>query len=164
MLIKSDRILKIIDKASSLHSPEQRLIMGVTALATQPFIDLNNKKADEDTRILSTCRTIAKIIAGTISGVIVRSGCIHYIEKLSKEIKINDQVVKRGILCPKRLFPSLAIEKGNIYDNKVASYNKTLGTAAAIGVMLFTNFLWDAPVTKKLTNFFYAKATKKEVK
>lgn len=164
MLIKSNLITTTIERAARLHSPDQRLIMGVTALATQPFIDLNNKKADEDTRILSTCRTIAKIIAGTISGVVVRSGCIRAIDKLSKEEKVGGKVISQGILCPKRLFRDAVHESGNVYDKKLDSYNKTLGTAAAVGVMIFTNFLWDAPVTKKLTNFFYSKATKKEVK
>lgn len=163
MLIKSNNILKTIKRAANVHSPEQRLILGVTALATQPFIDLNNKKADEDTRILSTCRTIAKIIAGTISGVIVRASCISIIEKkLTATIEHPGAKDTYKILSPKKLFN--AIEKGNIYNKKRDSYNKTLGTAAAIIVMLFTNFLWDAPVTKKLTNFFYEKATKKEVK
>lgn len=165
MLIPNIFIKKIY-KAAELHSPDQRLILGITALATQPFIDLNNKKADEDTRILSTCRTIAKIIAGTISGVIVRSGCINIIDKLTakatEKTEFKDATYK--ILSPKRLFPNDALEPGNIYTNKLKAYNKTLGTAAAVGVMLITNFLWDAPVTKKLTNFFYAKAVKKEDK
>lgn len=187
MLIKNYKYFKIenlIRKAGDvIHSPEQRLILGVTALATQPFIDLNNKKADEDTRILSTCRTIAKIIAGTTSGIAVRAGCIKLAEHLSKE---------GGILNPKKLAQKSIDElktkitdlnkkdiekkieelteiitrsdKCEKYQRAIKNYGGTIGTFAAIGVMLVTNFLWDAPVAKSLTNFFYKKASKKESK
>ena len=52
-----------------INSPEQRLIQGATALAMQPFIDFQNKKADEETRAVSVARTLGKIIAGTAVGV-----------------------------------------------------------------------------------------------
>lgn len=48
---------------SEISSPENRLILGVTALMSQPFIDAHNKSVDEDTRKVSVCRTIAKIVA-----------------------------------------------------------------------------------------------------
>lgn len=173
----------IIKAGNIIHSPEQRLILGVTALASQPFIDLNNKKADEDTRILSTCRTIAKIIAGTTSGFAVRHGCIKLAEHLSKE---------KGILNPKKIAQKTLdelkaktadlnkkeiedkikdltdiiarIDKCEKYQRDLKNYSSTIGSIAAIGVMLITNFLWDAPVAKGLTNFFYKKASKKEDK
>ena len=48
----------------SISNPAtNRLIMGVTALATQPAIDYHNHKVDKETREISTIRTISKIIA-----------------------------------------------------------------------------------------------------
>ena len=43
---------------------------------SQPFIDASNKNVDEKTRKVSVARTIAKIIAGTLTGYFVRKGCI----------------------------------------------------------------------------------------
>lgn len=37
-----------------ISSPENRLILGVSALMSQPFIDLSNKRVDEETRKTST--------------------------------------------------------------------------------------------------------------
>ena len=36
-----------------ISSPENRLILGVTALASQPFIDLHNRHVDENTKKVS---------------------------------------------------------------------------------------------------------------
>ena len=44
--LDSNRTIKYVTRIGEvINSPEQRLILGATALATQPFIDLNNKKA-----------------------------------------------------------------------------------------------------------------------
>ena len=51
-----------------ISSAEQRLILGASALMSQPFIDANNKRVDEKTRKVSVARTIAKIVAGTFTG------------------------------------------------------------------------------------------------
>ena len=61
---------KIAVMGKKCSSAEQRLILGVTALATQPFIDAHNKSVDEETRKVSVARTIAKIIAGTLTGLL----------------------------------------------------------------------------------------------
>ena len=53
-----------------LHAPEQRIVLGATALATQPFIDLHNKDVDEETRKLSAARTVAKIIYGLLTNIL----------------------------------------------------------------------------------------------
>ena len=44
--------------ATRIAGPENRLILGVSALASQPFIDYYNKKVDEKTRKYSVCKTI----------------------------------------------------------------------------------------------------------
>ena len=55
----SNRTIKYVTRIGEvINSPHQRLILGATALATQPFIDLNNKKADKETRAVSVARTI----------------------------------------------------------------------------------------------------------
>ena len=143
MRINSSKVINFIQKSeSTLGSPEQRLIIGVTALATQPVIDLNNKKTDKETRVLTACKSVAKIIAGTTSGFVVRAGMIKLVERFGNE---------SGILAP-----SL---EGSL--KSIENYQKTLGTLLATFVMLGTNFIWDAPVTKKLTNYLYDKVSKK---
>lgn len=67
VVLNNDRARQFVTKiGEKINSPEQRLILGATALATQPFIDLNNKKADKETRAVSVARTIGKIIAGRL--------------------------------------------------------------------------------------------------
>lgn len=138
-----------------LSSPQNRLILGVTALMSQPFIDLNNKKVDEDTRKVSAARTVAKIIAGTLTGVAIRSGCIHAIDaftKLPHEITPNMKFKKlRNLFTPS---PGIL--------NDLSQYKKTLGTLVSLLVMVVTNFMVDAPLTKYLTNKFVARINEKK--
>lgn len=138
-----------------VSSPENRLILGVTALMSQPFIDLNNKKVDEDTRKVSAARTVAKIIAGTTTGVLIRSGCIHAIDaftKLPTEITPDMKFKKlRTLFTP---------SAGILQD--LNQYKKSLGTILSLGVMVVTNFLLDAPLTKFLTNKFVDRINSKK--
>lgn len=138
-----------------ISSPEQRLIMGATALFTQPFIDLNNKRVNEDTRLMAFSRTLAKIIVGTTVGVIVRKECIRLAKNFSTLIpfkKLDGTIAarkadSRSFLAPKRV---------DIYSpDKKRGYENTVGTLLGIGVMLVTNFLIDAPLTQIFTNIFY---------
>lgn len=149
---KSLKALKWIGK--NISSPENRAILGVTALMTQPFIDLSNKKVDEDTRKVSAARTVAKIIAGTLTGVAVRAGCIKAIDAFTKypnEITSATKLKKWRSL----FIPDVALKTLN-------QYKKSLGTIMSLGVMLFTNFLIDAPLTKFLTNKFVDKIHKND--
>ena len=147
--VTNPKVKKAIDwTGREISSPENRLILGITALMSQPFIDLHNKDVDQETRKYSVARTIAKIVVGTVTGVIIRKGCIKAIDaftKLPSEItNPNDKLKKfRQILLPK-------IEK--IEPEKLTQYKNTMGTLLALGVMLFTNFLIDAPLTKHMTN------------
>lgn len=133
-----------------LSSPQNRLILGVSALMSQPFIDLSNKKVDEDTRKVSAARTVAKIIAGTLTGVLIRSGCIHAIDAFTKmphEIAQNMKFKKlRTLFTP----------SPGILDD-LSQYKKSVGTIVSLAVMVVTNFLIDAPLTKFLTNKFVAR-------
>lgn len=134
-----------------LSSSENRLILGASALMTQPFIDAANKDVDEKTRKYSICRTLAKIIAGTVTGYTIRKACIKSIDAFTKiptEIK-PDMRFKKLRSC---LLPTVKHTA-----EELAQYKNALGTLLALGVMVFTNFLIDAPLTKFLTNFFAGK-------
>ena len=68
----------------NISTPQNRVILGASALMSQPFIDMHNRKVDEDTRKVSAARTVAKIIAGTLTGFFVRYGCIKAIDPFSQ--------------------------------------------------------------------------------
>ena len=148
MTVKGERANKAIKWiGKNISSPENRFILGATALMSQPFIDLSNKKVDEDTRKVSAARTVAKIIAGTATGVLIRSGCIHAVNaftKLPREIRPDMKFKTLRTL----LTPSEKVCKN------LAEYKNAMGTIIATVVMMFTNFLIDAPLTKFLTNTF----------
>lgn len=152
--IKNEKVLKNIESIGKYSSPQSRFILGLTALFTQPFIDLNNKRVDEETRRVSTARTIAKIIAGTVTGVIIRAGCIRGVEELTKE----NSTTKWG----KALIPDNVSFKN--LETELSKHRKALGTCVALIVMLFTNFAIDVPLTKYLTNYFNKKLQKQNQK
>lgn len=132
----------------NLSSAENRLILGASALMTQPFIDAANKDVDSETRKISICRTIAKILAGTFTGYSIRKLCIKSIDAFTKapdEILPNMKFKKfRSLLLPGLKYTA----------DELSQYKNALGTLLALGVMIFTNFLIDAPLTKFLTNLF----------
>lgn len=147
--VSNPKKLKAIDWiGKNLSSAENRLILGASALLSQPFIDASNKEVDAETRRYSVCRTIAKIIAGTLTGYSIRKLCIKSIDAFSKsagEIKPDMKFKKmRTLLTPTLKYTA----------EELSQYKNTLGTILALGVMVFTNFLIDAPLTKALTNLF----------
>lgn len=160
----------IIDKIKWLGedftSAMQRLVSGVTALMTQPFFDLYNKETDEDTRSVSCARTLGKIIAGTATGVLIRHICIRATEIFCKteeteKERVNKETAKnKKTIAPARtefkpheqwLLPK-GFEKKSFREIK--KYRNAIGTFGAIGIMLITNFVIDAPLTAYLTNIF----------
>ena len=147
--IKSEKLNHTIEWiGKNLSSAENRLILGASALLSQPFIDAANKDVDKDTRKISICRTVAKIIAGTLTGYTIRKLCIKSIDAFTKsvnEIKPDMKFKKlRTLLTPTLKYTA----------DELSQYKNTLGTILALGVMVFTNFLIDAPLTKALTNWF----------
>ena len=155
-VIDSPKLLKGIQWAGkNISSPGNRLILGVSALMSQPFIDLHNKKIDEDTRKVSALRTIAKIIAGTSTGVLIRLGCIKTIKYLT-DTSEGASKLEKFLLPNKELTRDL-----KAFDN-LKQYRNSLGTLISLGVMVFTNFLIDAPLTKFLTNRFLEMKKHKE--
>lgn len=126
-----------------ISSAEQRLILGASALMSQPFIDAHNRKVDEKTRQVSVARTVAKIIAGTFTGFFIRKGCI-------KAIKSMSQLPAKGVPKYKTIFTPKNVNDVN--SDAFVQYRNAMGTVVALVVMMFTNFAIDAPLTKFLTN------------
>ncbi len=142
-----DKWKKIDDWVSK--PAENRLIMGATALVTQPVIDYNNHKVDEETRRVSRNRTIAKILAGTTVGMIVRGSCYKLVGKMTD---VNGKGKYSKFLLPESYINKFA------RDTKILkNYRSALSTGVAILAMCFTNFAIDAPLTVFLTNKFNAK-------
>lgn len=139
-----------------ISSPQNRLILGISALMSQPFIDLHNKRVDDTTRKTSAARTVAKIIAGTTTGFLVRYYAIKAVDKMAN--------------IPSKIHPAgswstfLSPDRTKVMYRSLRHYKMALGTILGIGVMLFTNFLIDAPVTKLLTNKFIGMIDKREKK
>lgn len=141
-----------------LSSAENRLILGASALMSQPFIDAANKDVDEETRRISICRTVAKIIAGTLTGYSIRKLCIKSIDAFTQHPeKVNPNVKFKSLRSC--LLPTIEHTA-----SELAQYKNTLGTILGLGVMIFTNFLIDAPLTKYLTNLFAGKGGKDNAK
>ena len=118
-----------INKAGEkISSAEQRLILGASALMSQPFIDAHNRNVDEKTRKVSVARTIAKIIAGTATGFAIRKGCIKAIKAMSQP---------RGANVPKwkSFFTPKDITKTN--TDAFMQYRNAMGTVVALVVMMF---------------------------
>lgn len=136
---------------------ENRLIMGATALLTQPAIDYYNHKVDEETREVSKNRTIAKILAGTTVGILVRGSSYKMVEKMTDITKKKAEKTKysRALLPPKD-FINLVRNPENL-----KKYRNGLSTVLALMAMCVTNFVLDAPLTVFLTNYFNAKRAEK---
>ena len=154
--INNEKILKTIKwTADHLAAPHNnRLILGITAILIQPLIDLYNRNVDDKTRKTSVARTLAKIIAGTTTGYFIRYACFKGIEYMTKD------PAKAANKLQSAMFP-----KGiaNVTIDGLKHYKNAIGTFAGLGVMLFTNFLIDAPLTKFLTNKFIKKIDKQNI-
>lgn len=163
MIIKNNIVNRCLNWAGQrLHAPEQRIILGATGLATQPFIDLHNKSVDKETRKTSAWRTVAKILVGTTVGVAVRYWGIAFVKKYSqfdtvmKNGLVERIIPKKGkgffvpILSYKSIFPIAEDALRKRFDK----YTKAMGTFVATVTMVATNFLCDAPGTKWLTEKF----------
>lgn len=150
MTVKNEKNLRRLDWiGKEITSPQNRLIMGVTALATQPFIDLKNDKVDEKTRVMSCAKTLAKILVGTTVGVIVRHSAI--------------KLAKQGCKDPAKglgKWASVFIPEGVNFQKEadfIAQHKNTIGTVIGTLTGIVTNFIIDMPLTKILTSVFIKK-------
>lgn len=129
--IKNNDTIEWIEKfGRKCSSAEQRLILGATAIVMQPAIDAHNKNVDEKTRKVSVARTIGKVIAGTLTGFAIRKACIKAMDL--------------------KMFKPSNFEK--VTKDAYEQYKNAMGTIAALVVMMVTNFVIDAPLTKFITN------------
>ena len=119
-------------------------IMGATAIITQPAIDYNNHKVDKETRRVARNRTIAKIIAGTCVGILVRGSVYKAVTSMTN---IESKAKFSKALLPKKFLNEIANNKTFLNNHKCA-----LSNFLAILVMCVTNFAIDAPLTVMLTN------------
>ena len=129
---------------------QNRAIMGVTALMTQPFIDYNNPKVDKETRKMAFLNRLAVILAGTSVGMFVVRGPIHSLTEKMTNIKGKSKFSKT--LLPKKYLNEIAENEKFLKNYRVA-----LSTSLAVAACAVTNFLLDAPLTIYLTNLFHDK-------
>lgn len=135
---------------------ENRLVMGGTAIFMQPVIDASNKKVDDDTRKISICRTIAKIIAGTSVGILVRGSAYKIVAEMTN---MNGTGKHSKTLLPTKYIKDLSKD-----PKLLKNYRSALSTSIAILAMCVTNFILDAPLTVFLTNKLKDAANLKDIK
>lgn len=131
---------------------ENRAIMGATAIVLQPTIDSMNKRVDEETRRVSICRTIAKIIAGTIVGIAVRGSSYKLVQKMTNLSSTGKY--------SKALLPEKYIKRFTQKPHELNNYRNALSTLMAVLAMCVTNFALDAPLSLWLTNKLKARGEK----
>lgn len=126
---------------------ENRGIMMVTALMTQPAIDYFNPKVDEETRVVARNRTIAKVLAGGTVGMFIVRGPIYKL--ITKMTNPNGTSKNSKALLPKKYINEIISN-----EKFLKNYRNALSMILALGAMCFTNFAFDAPFTIYLTNSF----------
>ncbi len=142
----------------TLASPHwNRLAIGGAAILTQPFIDGHNPRVDKDTARASMLRTTGKIIACTSVGFVVRGACYKLTNKFMHATKAEGST----LLTPKAILNEL---DPKVRENMLKLHKNAFSTVSALGVMLFTNPLADAPLTTILSNKFLAIDSKRQHK
>lgn len=158
--IRNDDVLKKLNRVGDImgRPMQNRLIMGGTAILSQPYIDEHNKRVDKDTARAARNRTIGKIIAGTTVGCIVRLG----VYKLVSMTTDKDISVDRwdNALTPR----SSSKLPAHLSKNRMRNYRTALATILASIVMLSTNVLFDMPLTNKISNFLNKYDSKRKQK
>ena len=152
LTVQSPYVYKLLDYVNkNVSSDTQRLVLGGTAILTQPIIDLKNKKVDDDTRWTSAMKTIAKIVVGTAVGIAVRHYAIKWVRKSPRFWR---QPGDKAAVCE---YPGEKFFNNIDFSNKKAreinNYANTVGTIIGTIACLFTNFAVDAPLTNLFTNY-----------
>ena len=168
LIIKNKKLINGVTwLGENCTSAKQKLITGGTAFLIQPVIDLNNKDVDEKNRKMSCAKTMSRALIGTTTGVLIREACIKSIGAFTKTKATVKQDMKKLAMKNGVKINPLNIDikikpwqQARLPDNmknsqniaQIKKYRGALGTFAALGIMIFTNFLIDAPVTTWLTN------------
>lgn len=141
-------IKKFNKLGTTLASPHwNRVAIGVAAIASQPWMDYFNPKVDRDTAKASALRTTAKILVCTSVGFSVRGLSYKLVEKFAHASAEEGST----LLTPKSILQET--NKG-LRNSKMKIHKNAFSTVTALSIMLFTNFLLDAPLTSKLSNKF----------
>lgn len=108
--------------------------------AITKFTDEKDDRTNQSSKVQAV-RTFAQSVGGTITGVIIRGVCIAASTAVLAKLgtKAGSKI---GQLVADGLKPEQNLYK---YKEKMTAWGKSLGGAIAIGVMMFTNFLIDAP-------------------
>lgn len=138
-----------------ISTPENRVIIGASALLSQPFIDLYNQDVDEKTRKYSAARAIGKTIAGTLTGFAVRAGFIKLTRNYSQLGEVGQKTFKK-------LFTPSNAKLDMPYAYR--QYQNAMGMLLAIFGLIFSNFLIDVPLTNLITNAITRKIDKESTK
>lgn len=164
----------------------QKVVMSGSEAVIGPVMDIGIGKAitkvtgETDGRTnesskTQAIRTFAQSVGGTIVGVGIRALCIGAATAGMAKIgaKAGEKVASKAaeLINPEKLSKTKDAFK---FQEKMSSWGKSVGGAAAIAVMLVTNFIIDAPfinwINKKSTEvvdkFEFSKQQKqnKEVK
>lgn len=175
MIIKSKNIEKFINYSGrKLNAPQQSIIMGVSALAFQPYINRKNKQLDEDTRDMAVARSIGKCITGNVSDFLTRVFSIFAVVRLSNyavnKVKSDDDLVteikpksRLDIFTPK-LKEGFIPRPQKEFLKDFKSYQMAMGALVATGLAVFVKTTVELPATKFLTDYFYSKEKMKKEK
>ena len=147
--IRNDDVLKNLNRVGDImgRPMQNRLIMGGTAILSQPYIDEHNKRVDKDTARAARNRTIGKILAGTAVGCIVRWGVYKVVGLTTdKDISIDRW---DNLLTPR----SSSKLPPHLFKNRMRNYRTVLATILSCIVMLGTNIIFDMPLTNNISNF-----------
>ncbi len=124
-----------------ISTPQQRMLVGGSALILHPIIDLNNKKVDKRTRETSASRSMSRAIVGTISGIAVRALCNNAGDKLSKSKN-----------------PTFAIDAlKNANSAQLKRYGVVLGSILSLLALSVSNMIFDVPLINKYQNLINEK-------
>lgn len=131
----------------------QKIVMSGSEATIAPLMDLAIGKTitkvtkEKDDRTMQSSkvqavRTSAQAIGGTIVGIIVRGACIASATALLAKAGEKAGSKIADIINPDKLSPNTNAYK---FSENASKWGKNIGGAVAIGVMMFTNFLVDAP-------------------
>ena len=141
----------------AIASPHwNRLILGAATITTQPLYDYFNPRVNKDTAETSAIRTFSKAAVCTTVGFTVRGLVYKLTEKYAHATKEEGST----LLTPKEILEETNTIKRS---NKLKLHKNTFSTIAALTVMLFTNFLIDAPLTVRLSNKLIELSNKRKV-
>lgn len=149
---------QFIKNTGGMDGWQQRGVLGAAAILTQPFIDLNNKNVDPETRKYSAVKTAVKICIGTGMGVLTRylfgtalvknpQFITQNTEKLTQ--LVNQGKIKQEVISKiKTIKPFIEIPEGKNIDEFQKGVSLFVG---CIGTVISTIFV-DKPLTNPIMN------------